>query len=35
MADLYDEDTVLWSAQQAALLRRRPAGDLVNETEID
>jgi hypothetical protein len=26
---------VLWSAQQAALLRRRAAGELVNETEID
>ncbi len=35
MADLYDEDTVLWSEHQAALLRRRAAGELVNETDLD
>jgi hypothetical protein len=31
----YDTDIVAWSAHQAELLRRRAAGDLVNEAEID
>ena len=35
MSDLYDEDILLWSERQAELLRRRAAGDLVNEAEID
>lgn len=32
---LYDEDIVLWSERQAALLRQRATGDLVNEAELD
>ncbi len=35
MSDLYEDDVVLWSEQQARLLRRRAAGELVNETEVD
>jgi hypothetical protein len=35
MSDLYDEDIVLWSERQAELLRRRAAGELVNEAELD
>jgi hypothetical protein len=35
MSGLYDEDIVLWSEQQAALLRRRAAGELVNDAELD
>ena len=35
MDDLYDTDIVTWSEQQAALLRRRAAGELVNEAELD
>jgi hypothetical protein len=35
MSDVYDQDLLTWSAQQAALLRRRAAGELVNETDID
>ncbi len=31
----YDTDIVLWSEHQAALLRRRAAGELVNEAELD
>ena len=31
MSDLYDEDILLWSERQAALLRRVAAGDPVNE----
>lgn len=31
----YDTDVVILSEQQAALLRRRAAGELVNEAEID
>jgi hypothetical protein len=34
MAD-YDSDILEWSERQAALLRRRAAGDLVNEAELD
>ena len=33
--DRYDRDVVAWSQQQAALLRRRPAGELVNDAELD
>ena len=31
----YDSDILEWSERQAALLRRRAAGDLVNEAELD
>jgi hypothetical protein len=34
-ADLYDDDILLWSERQAELLRRRAAGELVNEAELD
>jgi Domain of unknown function DUF29 len=35
MSDLYEDDIVLWSERQGALLRRRAAGELVNERELD
>ena len=35
MSDLYEDDILLWSERQAELLRRRAAGDLVNEAELD
>jgi hypothetical protein len=35
MSDLYDTDVVTWSERQAALLRQRAAGELVNDREID
>jgi hypothetical protein len=35
VSDLYDTDVLTWSERQAELLRRRAAGDLVNEAEID
>ena len=35
MSDLYEEDIVLWSERQGELLRRRAAGELVNEAELD
>ncbi|HLB97555.1 MAG TPA: DUF29 domain-containing protein [Acetobacteraceae bacterium] len=35
MSDLYDTDIVLWSERQSGLLRRRAAGELVNEAELD
>ena len=35
MSDLYDTDVLLWSEQQAGLLRRRAAGERVNEAELD
>jgi len=35
MSDLYDEDFTLWTEQQASLLRRRAAGELVNDAEFD
>ena len=35
MGDLYDADVFEWSQHQAALLRRRAAGELVNEAELD
>ena len=34
MSDLYDEDFILWTEQQATLLRRRADGDLVNDAEL-
>ena len=34
MSDLYDIDVVIWSERQAALLRRMPAGERVND-QID
>lgn len=34
MAD-YDSDILEWSERQATLLRRRAAGELVNEAELD
>ncbi|HUB44816.1 MAG TPA: DUF29 domain-containing protein [Acetobacteraceae bacterium] len=35
MSDLYEDDILLWSEQQAELLRRRASGALVNEAELD
>jgi hypothetical protein len=35
MSDLYDEDFTLWTERQAALLRRRAAGELVNDGDLD
>ena len=35
MADLYEDDVVAWSEQQGALLRRRAAGELINDAELD
>ena len=35
MSDLYEDDILLWSEHQAELLRRRAAGELVNEAELD
>jgi hypothetical protein len=35
MSDLYDEDVVLWSERQGELLRRRAAGELVNDAALD
>jgi Domain of unknown function DUF29 len=35
MNDLYDEDFTLWTEQQADLLRRRAAGELVNDGDLD
>jgi hypothetical protein len=35
MSDLYDDDILLWSERQADLLRRRDAGELVNDAELD
>lgn len=35
MSDLYNEDFTLWTEQQAALLRRRAAGELVNDADLD
>src|ERR1700677_4204107 len=31
----YDTDILTWSEHQAALLRRRAAGELVNDAEMD
>jgi Domain of unknown function DUF29 len=35
MDTLYDRDILEWSEQQAALLRRRAAGELINDAELD
>src|ERR1700759_5541125 len=35
MSELYDQDVFEWSQHQADLLRRRAAGELVNEAELD
>jgi len=35
MNDLYTTDTAAWSVQQAELLRRRAAGELANDAELD
>jgi Domain of unknown function DUF29 len=35
VSDLYDQDFVLWIERQVTLLRRRAAGELVNDTELD
>lgn len=35
MNDLYDQDILQWSEQQGELLRRRAAGELVNDAELD
>jgi hypothetical protein len=35
MGDLYSDDILIWSERQAELLRRRAAGELVNEAEMD
>jgi hypothetical protein len=34
-SNLYDGDVFDWSQRQAVLLRRRAAGELVNEAELD
>jgi hypothetical protein len=31
----YDADILIWSEHQSALLRRRAAGELINEAELD
>ena len=35
MSDLYEDDILLWAERQAELLRRRAAGELVNDAELD
>jgi hypothetical protein len=35
MNDQYDADILLWSEHQAELLRRRAAGELVNDADLD
>lgn len=35
MSDLYEDDILLWSERQAALLGRRAAGELVNDDDLD
>jgi hypothetical protein len=35
MSDLYEDDIVLWSERQAALLRRVAAGEHVNDRDLD
>ena len=35
MGDLYGEDFTLWTEQQTTLPRRRAAGELINDTELD
>ena len=34
-SNLYDADVFEWSQHQAVLLRRRAAGELINEAELD
>ncbi len=31
----YDTDILIWSERQAELLRRRAAGELINEADLD
>jgi hypothetical protein len=35
MSDLYEDDFLLWSESQAALLRRLAAGERVNDRDLD
>jgi hypothetical protein len=35
MSDLYERDILLWAEQQAELLRRRAAGELANDSQLD
>jgi len=35
MSDLYDDDILLWSEHQAALLRRLALGERVNDRDLD
>jgi Domain of unknown function DUF29 len=35
MSAVYDEDFILWTKRQATLLRRRAAGELINDGELD
>jgi hypothetical protein len=35
VASDYDSDILTWSERQASLLRRRAAGELINEAELD
>src|SRR4051812_34152066 len=35
MSGVYDSDILEWSERQAALLRRRAAGELVNDADLD
>ena len=35
MDSVYDRDILEWSEQQAALLRRRAAGELISEADLD
>lgn len=35
MGDLYETDVLAWSEHQAELLRRRAAGQVVNDADID
>lgn len=35
MSDLYDDDILLWSERQAALIRRLAAGERVNDGALD
>jgi hypothetical protein len=34
-SELYDKDVLLWSERQGELLRRRAAGELINDVELD
>jgi hypothetical protein len=35
MSDLYDDDILLWSEHEAALLRRLASGEHVNDRDLD